>query len=191
MNKKILVLFILSWFPLILNGHKINIFATVEGNRIYTRSYASDGSKIKGGVIEVYDSQGNKLVSGKTDSLGEFSFVIPKKDDLKIVVTGSMGHRAETIMDRNDLSETEIVIAEKVQPKEKSEITKTEPVQLDTLFLKKTIEEALDARLHPIIKMLAEQREKKISLTEVIGGIGYIIGITGLAFFFLGRKKNV
>jgi len=193
-NKDLVLLIIL--LPALLFCHKINIFATVEGNKIYTQSYASDGNKIKGGLIEVYDKAGNKLLSGETDSLGVFSFTIPKKDDLKIVVIGGMGHRAETIVSAEDLPEIKSAIVEKPQQKqkEKKEGIKTpqmETAAIDTTFLKKTIEDVLDTKLHPIIHMLAEQKEKRISFTEVIGGIGYIFGIMSIIFFALGRKKNV
>ncbi|MGB9721940.1 MAG: hypothetical protein ACPL28_10745 [bacterium] len=181
--------------PCIILGHKINIFATVEGKKIYTQSYASDGGKIKSGTIEVYDKGGNRLLTGTTDSLGEFSFDIPKKDDLKIVVIGGMGHRAETIISAEDLPDIKIEVPEKTEPKQKKEIpeisNKKDIPVIDTLVLKRMIEDVMDEKLHTIMKMLAEQKEDKISFTEVIGGIGYIFGIIGIAAFFMRRKKNV
>ncbi|MEO0226302.1 MAG: hypothetical protein ABIL05_05065 [candidate division WOR-3 bacterium] len=179
--------FFAIFIPALLIAHKINIFATVEGNRIYTQSYASDGGKIKAGLIEVYDRAGNKLLTGQTDSLGEFSFPIPKRDDLKIVVIGGMGHRAETTISSDDLPEIKTLPA----PREKIAIIKTETANLDTLLLKRMIEDAVGNQLHPVVKMLAEQRKERVSFTEVIGGIGYILGIIGIGMFFLSRKKNV
>lgn len=181
--------------PCIILGHKINIFATVDGNKIYTQSYASDGGKIKGGKIEVYDKSGNKILTGTTDSLGEFSFNIPKKDDLKIVVISGMGHRAETFVSAEDLPyiNAEIPIkTEQKQKKEIPEVSRREEIPVvDTLILKRVIEKVVDEKLHTVIKMLAEVKEEKISFTEVIGGIGYIFGIIGIISFFMSRKKNV
>ena len=47
--------------PSLAFTHKVNIFAYVEGDTVYTESYFSDGKKVEGGVVEVYDSEGNKL----------------------------------------------------------------------------------------------------------------------------------
>jgi len=190
--KKFIFLFLI---PCIIFSHKINIFATVEGNKIFTQSYASDGGKIKGGIIEVYDKAGDKLLTGITDSLGEFSFNIPKKDDLKIVVIGGMGHRAETFISAEDLLDIKIEIPKKIEPKKNKEIPEivnrqNAPV-IDTIILKRMIEDVMDEKLHTIIKMLAEEKEDKISFTEVIGGIGYIFGIIGIISLFMSRKKNV
>jgi len=64
--------------------------------KIYTESYFNDGKKCIDSKIEVFDNQGNKLLEGLTDKEGEFSFEVPSEDgNLKIVLTASMGHRAE------------------------------------------------------------------------------------------------
>ncbi|MEO0142379.1 MAG: hypothetical protein ABIL70_04030 [candidate division WOR-3 bacterium] len=183
---------ILLFIPAICLAHKINIFATVEGNKIYTQSYASDGGKIKGGEIEVYDKSGNKLLTGKTDSLGEFSFVIPKKDDLKIVVIGGMGHRAETVISADELPDIKKEVAAKVEKKEVcKEIPSTEITVIDTILLERIVERVVDGKINPVLRLIAEQKKDRIRITEVIGGIGYIFGIVGIIAFFMKRKNNV
>ena len=162
-------------------AHKVNVFAYIEGNKVHCESYYSDGSKVKEGLVEVFNKEGKKLLDGKTDAEGNFSFVVPEKTDLKIVVNASMGHRAETT-----IHETEL-------PKIKKEIAKKqeEVKSISTEEIKKVVEEAIEEKLHPVYKMLAKQNEQKgISVTEVIGGIGYIIGIIGIIAFFMRKKKD-
>jgi nickel transport protein len=48
----------------------------------------------------------------------------------------------------------------------------------------KAIEKALDKKLAPVLRMLAEMQEQKVRLTDVLGGIGYIIGLVGIAAYF-------
>jgi nickel transport protein len=56
--------------------------------------------------------------------------------------------------------------------------------------LRKEFEEILDARLKPVMKELAKLREDKgPGITEVIGGIGYILGIMGIIAYMKSRKK--
>ena len=48
----------------------------------------------------------------------------------------------------------------------------------------KALEKALDKKLAPVLRMLAEMHEQKVRLTDVLGGIGYIIGLVGVAAYF-------
>ena len=48
----------------------------------------------------------------------------------------------------------------------------------------KALEKALDKKLAPIMRTLAEMQEQKIRLTDVLGGLGYIFGLVGVAAYF-------
>jgi nickel transport protein len=74
-------------------AHKVNVFAYVEGGKVYTESYFPDGSPVVGGKVLVYDSQNKLLLEGVTDKAGLFSFDVPKVDDLTIVIEATMGHK--------------------------------------------------------------------------------------------------
>ncbi len=52
----------------------------------------------------------------------------------------------------------------------------------------KVIEKALDKKLAPVMRMLAEMHEPKIRLTDVLGGLGYIFGLVGVAAYF--KRKS-
>jgi nickel transport protein len=56
--------------------------------------------------------------------------------------------------------------------------------------LQLAIEAALDKKLKPIMKMLAESRQSGPSIRDVLGGIGYILGLVGLATFVQYRRKK-
>jgi nickel transport protein len=89
---------IVSVFILLLSSgtalaHKVNLFAYVDGGKIYTESYFADGKPVKNGKVLVYDSREMLLLEGVTDQAGLFSFDIPIVDDLNIVIDATMGHR--------------------------------------------------------------------------------------------------
>jgi nickel transport protein len=65
-------------------AHKVNVFAYVEGDKIYSESYFNDGKKCVDSKIEVFDNQENKLLEGITDENGEFSFKTPQSKMLWI-----------------------------------------------------------------------------------------------------------
>ncbi len=199
MKKKLYLILILIFLIIIIMdvsvfAHKVNIFAYVEGDKVYTESYFSDGKKCVDSKIEVFDNQGNKLLEGLTDEEGMFSFKIPPEDvidgDLKIILTASMGHRAEYIIRADELGDVSGLIEEKIE--EPVSPVSPEISSVDLKEIQSLIEDTLDEKLKPIIREMREIRksqEDRISPTEIIGGIGYIIGIFGIIAYFLSRKR--
>lgn len=172
----------------IVFAHKVNIFAYAEGDTIYTESYFPDGTKVKGGIVEIYDSQGTKLLEGKTDENGEFDFKLPKKDDLRIVLLASLGHKNSYTLSADELAG--IIASEKPQKPESIESEVKKVMQVDLEQIKKIIDSSLDEKLKPIMRQLSKAQQKEVSFTGVIGGIGYIFGIMGIILYFASKKKE-
>lgn len=166
-------------------AHKVNIFAYVEGDKVYTESYFNDGKKCVNSNIEVFDSTGNKLLEGVTNEDGEFTFEIPEKEDLKIVLTASMGHRAEYIIKASELGDVIESNKENIRESLSPKISSVDLTEIQLL-----IENTLDEKLKPLMREIKKSRENKISVTEIIGGIGYIFGIMGIIAYFLSRKNR-
>ncbi len=89
--------------PCLVLAHKVNIFAYVEGKTVYTESYFPDGRPVGGGTIEVMDRHDTRLLTGKTDEKGLFSFPLPKKEDLTIVINASMGHKNSYLLKESEM----------------------------------------------------------------------------------------
>jgi hypothetical protein len=85
------------------DAHRVNLFAWVEGDTIHVESKFSGGKRVNAGKITVLDPDGGELLSGMTNENGEFSFKIPKKTDLKIVVEAGEGHRGEWSISAADI----------------------------------------------------------------------------------------
>jgi len=172
-------------------AHKVNVFAYVEGKRIYTESYFNDGKKCIDSKIEVFDNQGNKLLEGLSDEEGMFSFKIPPEDgDLKIVLTASMGHRAEYSISEGEIKGSSGLI--KKENEEPVSIISPETSSIDLKEIQSIIEDVLDEKLKPIMIEMREIKksyEDRISFTEIIGSIGYIVGIFGIIAYFLSCKR--
>ena len=78
-----------------VEAHRVNLFAWVEGDMVYVESKFSSAKPVVSGKIIVSDSEGTELLNGTTDENGKFSFKIPRKIELKIVLEAGTGHRAE------------------------------------------------------------------------------------------------
>ncbi|MGD2099697.1 MAG: hypothetical protein PVG35_19130 [Desulfobacterales bacterium] len=78
-----------------VDAHRVNLFAWVEGDTVHVESKFSGGRQVKAGKITVLDPSGTELLSGRTDENGTFSFKVPQKTELKIVLEAGTGHRAQ------------------------------------------------------------------------------------------------
>jgi nickel transport protein len=174
-------------------AHRVNVFAWVEGETVFVECKYPDGTKVHEGVIRVLDSAGKELLSGKTNDKGEFSFKVPKLDDLTIVLEAGMGHRGDWPLSRQDLSPAGEAqrqappAASQTAPKtEAPSANEPSPAAAPPLpaGIDKAIEKALDKKLAPIMRILAEMQEQKVRLTDVLGGLGYIFGLVGVAAYF-------
>ena len=173
-------------------GHKVYIFAWTEGDMIHTESYFVGDKKDQDGTIKVFNVEGKELAGGKTNENGEFSFKIPEIADLRIVLESSMGHGAEYLFKKSEFSPDQVpasVITS--QPVSKEEPQAPLKVATGNDALRKEIEAALDSKLKPVIRELAKLREDKgPGVTEVVGGIGYILGIMGIVAYMKSKKKQ-
>ncbi len=181
-------------------AHNVNLFVYPESNYIYVEAYYADGTKVRSGKITVFNKKGKKLLTGITDNKGNFFFPIPEKTDLKIVLEAGMGHRTEVSIKASALSDIKTVrvntnfkrgerkeelvdngnIEEKADQKEE---------HTDYERIKRIVNKALDKRFFLLSKEFNKMKNK-IFLTEIIGGIGYIMGLMGIVMFFLSRKNS-
>ena len=101
------ILSVLSLFLVLCStpawAHKVNLFAYVEGDKVYTESYFADGQKVIGGEIEVVDASGAKLLTGKTDDKGGFAFPLTKKQTLAITINSGMGHKNSYVLKKEEM----------------------------------------------------------------------------------------
>ena len=167
-------------------AHKVMIFAWVEGDTVFTESKFSGGKKAINAPVVIFDKDGKKLLEGKTDNKGEFSFKIPKASDLRIVLNAAMGHKAEWTVPESEIREAGNIM----EKKKVAEPSGPTTVGLSKEEVKKIVEDSLDKKLRPIVRMITESKNNEPSLTEIIGGIGYIFGLMGVALYFINRRKK-
>ncbi|RJQ53369.1 MAG: hypothetical protein C4530_18130 [Desulfobacteraceae bacterium] len=179
-----------------LRAHNATIFAWVEGETVHTESKFSGGRKARNAAVEVYDSEGTKLLEGKTDENGEFSFRIPRKTELKLVLIAGMGHQAEWTVPLDEISPGASAAGssgtgpDSRPAKEKDRSGPMVQSGPSVQEIRSAVEEAVDQKLAPVIRLLIESRKQGPSFSEIVGGIGYIVGLVGLAAYLHCRKKE-
>ena len=195
----------LMLFFILLSGnalaHKVTVFAWVEGDTVLGESKFSGGRKAQNSEIIVRDMNGKELLRTRTNDKGEFSFPIPEKTAMRIELIAGMGHKAEWTIPLEELGE---VSADKRAPKQAlkttepavkpvSEQAAQTPATIDSAQLEAIVEKAvttaLNKKITPLTKMVADLEQKGPSINDIIGGIGYIFGLMGVAIYFSSRKK--
>ncbi len=201
------LVFAILWcwlFPASVAAHKVTIFAWVDGDTVYTQSKFSGGKRVKNASVFVYGPKDVLLLEGKTNENGMFFFKIPKKTSLKIVLKASMGHLAVWKLRAEELGEAESKTA--VQPtgmkaplvtdsssagiQKNVDVFESTKISLGRREIEEIINASLDKKLAPITEILADSIHRGPGFTEIMGGIGYIFGLVGVALYFANRKRN-
>ena len=197
-------------------AHRVNIFAWTEGDQIVAECGFNGGNKVKQGQVVIFDAAtGAKLIEGRTDDFGVYRFPISaegKAHGVRIVIKAGEGHQNEWTMEAAELAEVQPANATAssaaassapasiVAPAAATSGTQPQPtlgadnvpaqqtVNISAAELQTIVNTALDAKLGPIRKELAEMRVARPGFSEIFGGIGWLVGLAGIALYFKGRR---
>lgn len=179
-------------------AHRVFLTAYVEGDSVFVESGFSDGTPCNNAKVEVFDPSDKKVLEGRTDENGKFSFRPPQKTDLRLVLDAGMGHRDEYTLSANELpdiaddpvTETEAMPATTAETRKHREDLQA-VAQIDPKQIEWIVDRVVQKRLSPLIQLVAKsQRKTGASLTEIVSGIGYILGLVGIAMYFKSRKGD-
>lgn len=164
-------------------AHKIKVFAAWENDRIAGYAYAPGGARIKGTQVELFGPDGHSVAKATSDDQGNFSFPVKDQGRYKIVLDLGDGHRGEFTVRVGTAPQA----ARPTGPVKTS--APTVGPGLDPAAVEAAVEKAIGRRLTPVLAKL-DQLEDRIGLRDVVGGLGYIIGLMGLAAFFKSKSRT-
>lgn len=178
-------------------AHRVNVFAYVEGNDIVVECGYSKSKRVRNGAVTVLDAaSGETLLEGTTDEQGLFRFPVPhqarqSEADLRILLQAGEGHRNEWIVAAEEfLGAKTPAPAPDPSPAMEAKAAETPPAPaLSRSDVEEVVGALLDARLAPIKRELLEQSQRGPELREIIGGIGWIFGLVGVAAYFKSRPR--
>jgi nickel transport protein len=185
-------------------AHKVNVYAYVEDGRIKGEGYFAGGDKAKGCGIEVIDAQGKTVGQATTDDKGGFSLPLPPPAQaappLKIVLHAGQGHQGDYTLaaadlgqsqDQGQLAAGEAAFPPRVSaaPPPAQAAPSAPPAGVSAAELEQAVAKVLDQRLAPLTAQVAKLAgERGVSLQDVIGGLGYILGLMGVAAYVKSRQ---
>ncbi|MEZ0343752.1 MAG: emp24/gp25L/p24 family protein [Caldimicrobium sp.] len=162
------------------------------GNRVEGEAFFADGSPCLSCEIRVLDLNGKEILKRKTDEKGKFSFSIPSGvSEIKILLSAGEGHLVEkrltlktNYQKKGDLLNSQTLKGPFL----------TKPISRDEKEVYKNLEEKI-SKLEDEVKALREEvlnmrkEIQKIYYRDIIGAIGYILGIFAI-IYFIKKKTN-
>ena len=191
-------------------AHRVRLFATVEGDTIQGYGYFSKSSRTKNCPLIFYGPRGKELGRVMTDGNGEFSYRVRVKCDHKLVLKAGEGHQAEFLIRAGELPDTLGVpqnTGGPAEPTAKAAPKQADPAlppgraapsggTLDPAELSRIVSSAVARETEPLKKQLTALRrqldeyEAKVRWHDVLGGIGFILGLAGVGLLVMNRRRG-
>jgi nickel transport protein len=163
------LLLVLASLPAL--AHQIDLFAWAEGSRVRGR-VSSSGHGFPAHVV-AYGTSGEVLADVQAGDDGLFAFEVRAAVDHRIVADAGDGHRAEHLVRADELGGGAPARASGPLP----------------AALEAAVERAVAHELGPLREELAAF-EARARWRDAVAGFGYILGLTGAAFFVLARRSK-
>lgn len=190
MRRKILERFAIALFVILASGtaqaHKLKVFASATGPVIEGYAYFSPGGRAYQASVTVASEDGTVLDRLRTDNEGNFRFEAKRRIDYVVTVDGGDGHVASYTVSANDLPET-LPVQEGDSPAAGAKTAAPAGPAVDQTVLTALIEQSVARQIRPLREEL-DANQEKIWWHDVLGGIGYIFGLCGLAFGLSSRR---
>jgi nickel transport protein len=164
-------------------AHKIKLFATAEGMSVSGYAYFSGGTRAQGADIAAHVGE-RQVFSGKTDDQGTFRFTATESADHRLTVDSGDGHTAGFTIKAEELGKA-------AEPPQAATETAAAPVAqtiTDDGRLAALVEQAVARQIRPLREQLDAYQESA-RLRDALGGLGFIIGLGGLAYGLDQRRK--
>jgi nickel transport protein len=196
-------LFTISFFLIVLllfsieaGAHRIRVFAYENGGKIYAEAVFNGGKPAKDSEVLVQNGNTHTLLyTTTTDANGKTHFPIPEEAKsnqipLDIIVDMGEGHRNHWLLNPEDYLATTSPTVQPTKVVKQKNVPRPPADPVNEEQLKKLIGEALDEKLAPLKRMIAQNMEKGPSLKDILGGLGYIFGIAGIVAYMNAKKRT-
>lgn len=147
-------------------AHNLRLFASQQGLSVSGETYFAGAGAAANTAIYL-EQGGERLLSLSSDNQGQFTLELPKAGHYELIADAGQGHQVSWPL------ESSAAVSPSSSANTKSEIV---PAELG--------QQLRDLR-RDIERLRTERR-----LQDLIGGLGYILGLAGLAAWLLARRKK-
>ncbi len=176
-----------------VSAHKLKIFATAEGDRILGQAYFVGGAPASGAGIRITDGEGNELARLQPDAQGEFSYRVDRRMEYRVFADSQDGHVASWTLQADEFASslpTEGATASSPEPAaEPQPQVETAAAPADGAVTLTQVEQAVARQIRPLREAM-QAGEERVRLHDILGGIGYIVGLAGLGLWWGSRRRS-
>jgi nickel transport protein len=176
-------------------AHKVNVFAYAEGGELLGQGYFPGGDPCRGCRVELLGPAGEVLAQTETDRRGDFRLARPRPGQgapLTLRLHASMGHAAEYRLGAEELGLEQQgaggpAAQEGAEPGDQPAAPGGGGAG-EGQALRREVRAAVEEALAPVRRRLAEMEAQPVTVREVVGGLGYIVGLLGVALYLKSRR---
>ena len=175
------------------HAHKLKVFATAVGERIEGTVYFVGGGPARGARILVESADGKLIEALNADDAGAFAFTAKLRADHVIVTNSADGHSARTTIPASVLPASLPLPASTLGTGAAEARVSTAPAAPqeggtgDPAAMEASIAQAVAQQVAPLREQLTAY-EDQVRLRDVLGGLGYILGLAGLFAWMRARR---
>lgn len=169
--------------PVTTMAHKVIAGVYATGSTLEGEIGYSDGSVATSQAVQVLNAGGEVIAELTTDADGFFTYEPATTGPLTFFANLGSGHVANIFVSADEMPQS---------------MRATEPVSADAvpadvpeavLPVTESLIRAVRAEIRPLRSELTALKERQ-TFQSIVGGIGYIIGLFGLAAFIMARRER-
>jgi nickel transport protein len=183
---------VLTLLPGSALAHSLYIFAEVEGKTIVGKVYFRGQVPAQGATVTAFDPAGQSLGKATTDEDGKFRLEARFRCDYRLLADTGDGHGAQWKVAAAELPDDLPPRADGKEPPPQPNSV-SEPLAVGSQSAAVLPADQELKQIHAEIVQLRQQlteQEQHLRLQDVLGAIGYIVGITGIAYYFLAARRK-
>jgi nickel transport protein len=171
-----------------LLAHGLKVYAHAAGDTIQGEVHFAGGAGASGALVRISDAEGKVLAVVKPDAEGHFSYRLKRPMDVVVEADSLDGHQARWYLKAEAFSgagaareQGEVAVSRTPAPSVSGPVTaETAGSPCDEVLARQTqsMQEALMAC------------EERVRLRDILGGLGYIVGLAGLGLWWGCRRRQ-
>lgn len=167
------------------SAHLLKIFATVKEESVAGYAFFLRGGRLSEAEVVIKNAAGEIVHRGETDAKGRFSWQPPTPADYVIVVNARDGHIAKTTLQRSRFPAVDPTPQASAAPAAaEAQTGACSPEQI-----RKIVAQAVARQIRPLLEAHAHAVARN-RITSIVGGIGMIIGLAGIAMWGFSRRRE-